>query len=250
MSLNLKALQPIAGEDPKSIRDILRRCHGSLDESWLRKALGFSDEKSRQLASGLLQAGYFHEIQVNGDGRTGGPLYEVTPKGRDLMRASAARRIRRTTAKSALAEFMDRVHLINKDCGYLYSVTRAVLFGSMLRRNKRLGDVDVAVDLKPRIPLRGNWVELFRQHAWSSGRSFRTFDEEIDWPRREVILALKARKRSLSIHSWFAFIEMERPPDFQYKVLLGDTRQIRGELLRSEQECRKVLRIERCWLPN
>jgi predicted nucleotidyltransferase len=166
------------------------------------------------------------------------------------MRASAARQIRRTTAELELADFMDRVPLINKDSAYLYSITKVVLFGSALRSDERLGDVDVAIDLESRIPLKGNWVELFRQHAWSSGHTFRTFDEEIDWPPREVILALKARKRSISIHSWFAFIEMEKPPSFEYKVLLGNTSQIRGELVRSEKDCRKGCPIEPCSLPN
>jgi len=93
--------------------------------------------------------------------------------------------------------------------------------------------VDVAIDLASRVPLTGNWVERFRQHAWNSGRRFRAFEDEIDWPRREVILALKARKRRISIQSCFSFVEMEKERSFHYKVLLGEPREIRGELIRA-----------------
>lgn len=139
----------------------------------------------------------------------------------------------------ALDEFMERVRRVNQNPALLYSVFRVVVFGGFLRGSERLGDVDVAIDLAPRVPLTGNWVERFRQHAQTSGRCFRTFEEEIDWPRRELILALKARKRSISIQSWFSFIEMEKSAGFRYKVLLGNPREIHGELVGADREREK-----------
>jgi hypothetical protein len=41
-------------------------------------------------------------------------------------------------------------------------------------------------------------------------------DEEIFWPRREVLLMLKSRKRSISIQPWFSFVVMEKPKNFRY----------------------------------
>jgi predicted nucleotidyltransferase len=199
-------------------------------------------EKAHHIVLGLLYSGFVEADQSHAEAGTELGCYKVTRKGEELMRASAARRIKCTTAQSALDEFMQRVQCVNNAPTYLYTVVKVVVFGSFLCRGNHLGDVDVAVELSSRIPFRGNWVEIFRQHAWNSGRSFRTFDEEIDWPRREVILALKARQRSVSIHSWFGFIEMEKAPDFQYKVLLGNRRKIRGELVRSERERREESR--------
>jgi hypothetical protein len=135
-------------------------------------------------------------------------------------------------------EFMKRAHSVNASPKYLYSVRRIAVFGSFLERQERLGDVDVAVDLKSRIALdrRHKWVELFRQHAWESGRSFSTWDEEIDWPRREVLLMLKSRKRSISIQPWYSFVEMEKSRNFRYKVLLGDANQVGRELAKARRE--------------
>jgi predicted transcriptional regulator/predicted nucleotidyltransferase len=220
---------PIAGENPRAVRDVLRRCHGYLTETWLRKTLGFSDKKSQEVVLALVQSDYIERAGSNEI------AYTVTDKGRDLMRASAAKRLRRSTADLALDEFMERVRRVNQNPALLYSVTKVVVFGGFLRGSERLGDVDVAIDLAPRLPLSGNWVERFRQHAQTSGRCFRTFEDEIDWPRREIILALKARKRSISIQSWFSFVEMEKSFDFRYNVLLGNAGEIRSELDRSQQ---------------
>jgi hypothetical protein len=200
MSIDLNAIPPIEGENARSLRDILRKSHGSFRCDWLLKTFGFSEQKAQQIAETLALHGYLERDDAleNKDGRRI-PWYKVTRQGKELMRASAARRIYRNTAQAALEEFMDRVRLINSDPRYFCSVSKVVVFGSFLRRDCRLGDVDVAADFEYRIPLKGNWWEIFQKHARNSGRHFRSLEDEIDWPRREVILALKARKRSLSI---------------------------------------------------
>lgn len=167
------------------------------------------------------------------------PWYRITETGRELIRASAAERLRRTTAQVALAEFIERLKQVNRDARYLCAVRKAVVFGSFLSDKERLGDVDVAVDIASRIPLQGNWAEQFLKHARESGRYFGTFDAELDWPRREVLLALKARKRTISIHSWYSFTYMDKTPGFRYQVLLGDEREIRRDLNQAEREKRE-----------
>jgi predicted nucleotidyltransferase len=160
------------------------------------------------------------------------PWYSVTNAGWSIVRATAAPRITKNTAETALREFMKRVHLVNESPSYLYSVKKVAVFGSILDQQETLGDVDVAVDLESRIPFdkKGKWIDTFQQHAWDSKRSFSTFDAEVDWPRQEVILVLKSRKRSLSIQTWFSFVEMCKTPAFRFKILLGDPREIGREL--------------------
>jgi len=169
------------------------------------------------------------------------PWYSATDAGHDFTRASAAKRIKRETATRALSEFIKRIQLVNANPKYLYSVRRVVVFGSFLQHRDRLGDVDVAVDLKSRVAFdkKHAWVELFRRHARASGRSFSTFDEEIFWPRREVLLVLKSRKRSISIQPWFSFVEMQKPKNFRYKLLLGDANEVRRELAKARREQRE-----------
>jgi hypothetical protein len=44
------------------------------------------------------------------------------------------------------------------------------------------------------------------------------------------MLALKARKRTISVQPWSSFIGMEKDTEFKYRVLLGDAESIRAEL--------------------
>lgn len=241
MGLDLKTIPAIQGEDAIRLRLILRKAHDAFRVDWLTETFGFNKHKARGLARSLLDRGYIqrdHELENRKEIRI--PWYRVTAKGKELARASAAARLSRKTACRAIDEFMQRVHCVNNNPAYLYSVRKVVVFGSFLGSGERLGDVDLAVDLKPRIALEGTWWEVFQQHAVNSGRYFQSYDHEIDWPRREVMLALKARKRSISIQSWFSFVEMEKPSDFRYKILLGNAREIRCELDPSQAKVRSV----------
>ena len=130
VGLDLRTVPPIAGENSPTIRDILRRCHGYLTETWLRKALGLSDRKSQKVVRALERSGYVERAGSNEI------AYTVTDKGRELMPASAAKRLRRSTAHLALDEFMERVRRVNQNPALLYSIIKVVVFGGFLRGSK------------------------------------------------------------------------------------------------------------------
>ena len=239
MTINLNEVPPVAGETAIRIRDVLRRSYGGFREDWLTDKFRFTKRRSHEVATAMVSAGYVRRDEER-ERRNNSPLpwYSVTDMGREIVRASAAKRITRETADSELMAFMNRVHIVNTSQTYMYSVARVAVFGGFLESGERLGDVDVAVDLKPRITLdrEHKWVDVFRQHAWKSGRSFSTFEAEIDWPRCEVLLMLKSRKRSISIQPWFSFVEMEKGKNFRYKVLLGDANEVKRELAKAKRD--------------
>lgn len=231
MTLSLNSVPTIEDLPPERVRGLLRRASTEFTLHWLSHALRADLDRARVVVVAMERAGLVERDKAKeAELRSSDPYYRVTRTGRSLARASGAKRIERLTAEKTLAEFMERVNQSNSNQEYLYSVTRVAVFGSYLENTSRLGDVDVAVDLQPRIPLKGNWVEVFQHHAEKSGRSFATFEDTIDWPRRELLLFLKSRKRSVSIQSWFAFVQMEKPKGFRYRVLLGDEKEIAREL--------------------
>ena len=239
MSLDLGKVPPVAGENAMRIRDILRRSHGAFREDWLTNKFRYDATRAGEIAMAMVVAGYVQRYEEREDqNHSHFRWYSVTETGRDFTRATAAKRIKRDTAVTELTEFMKRVHVVNASPKYLYSVKRVAVFGSFLEPRERLGDIDVAVNLESRVAIKrgSNWVEVFRQHAWDSGRSFSTWEEEVDWPRREVLLMLKSRKRSISIQPWYSFVEMEKSTNFRYKVLLGDARQVGRELAKAQRE--------------
>jgi hypothetical protein len=108
----------------------------------------------------------------------------------------------------------------------VYRVQSAVLFGSMLSSMERLGDVDIAIELQPKVTgdtqLRQR-CDARRHAAEERGRSFRTSFDWAMWPRFEILLRLKARSRSLSLHE---FDQVTRMDNVQYRVLVGDPKRI------------------------
>jgi predicted nucleotidyltransferase len=126
-------------------------------------------------------------------------------------------------ATRVLEGFLERVAHVNESRDFLYKVETAVLFGSYLAGDDRVGDVDLAVALERQEWARETWRELCKERvrgAEESERSFKTFMEELLWPRREVLLFLKARSRTLSIVD----LEDHEPLFLEtpYKVLIGD----------------------------
>jgi predicted nucleotidyltransferase len=239
MTIDLRSVPPVAGESAMKIRDILRRSRGAFREDWLSDRFRYDERRARELAQAMEAAGYLRRDRER-EARNNSPFpwFSLTEAGEGITRASSVSRISRKTADAALVEFMKRVQTVNSSPKYLYSVERVVVFGSFLEHRMSLGDVDVAVDLKSRVAPdeKHQWIEIFQQHAWESGKSFSTWDEEIDWPRREVLLVLKSRKRSISIQPWYSFVEMEKPTNFRYKVLLGSAGEVRRELARARRE--------------
>ena len=92
MTLDLRTISPIAGENARTIRDALRRSHGSLTQDSLSKGFSFTERKAREVLEALQQEGYVERDQRIQIGRNPNPQFTVTEKGRALMRASAAGR--------------------------------------------------------------------------------------------------------------------------------------------------------------
>jgi hypothetical protein len=75
----------------------------------------------------------------------------------------------------------------------------AVLFGSMLSEAERLGDVDIAIELLPKVAEEAEfrkWCDRCRYAAREQGKSFRSSFDWIFWPREEIFETLRARSRT------------------------------------------------------
>ena len=81
----------------------------------------------------------------------GPKTWTTTQLAQSFGSATAPKPMTGRTAEAALALFLARVDRVNSDDNILAKVTRVVLFGSYPRAEaNRLGDVDVAVELRPK----------------------------------------------------------------------------------------------------
>jgi predicted nucleotidyltransferase len=158
------------------------------------------------------------------------PTFRVATRGHALANATAARPIARATGERVLRDFLDRVNAVNATNEYAFGIHSAVLFGSMLSCAGRLGDVDVAIDLQPRVTEVASFrrqCDLRRYAAEEQGRTFQTVFDWAMWPRMEIMLRLKARSRSLSLHEFDQVMQMD---NLHYRVLIGDPDRIASQI--------------------
>jgi predicted nucleotidyltransferase len=174
-----------------------------------------------QLIETLIQQGFIRLNEKETNERKL-PRYELTDDGREFRRATAAKPVHRKKADEAIKGLMERVRIVNEDDFFLYRVTTVVLYGSYVRGAERPADVDLAIDVKRKISDVKKFHEACWKHLHDSGRECRRIGYEFDFPRDEVFVFLRQRKRTLSLHTLHDFIGMEKHENFSYEVLFGD----------------------------
>jgi len=207
-------------------RQLAAHHQNSFGRDWLLRKLRLSDSQADRVLEELAGQGY---VSL-GPSKHKDLEYQMTEAAYALVRSSAAKRISRTTAQDALEGLMSRAGEINSNPKYLYSVCSVVLFGSYLDGNERLGDLDVAIELSARIKDPDERTKAHLRYARDSDRRFGNFTEELSWAEAEIYQVLKARRRTLSIQPWYAFLRMEKKKDFHYKVIVGDADKIARDL--------------------
>jgi hypothetical protein len=217
----------VAGHSALRVRGFLRRFKNGF--FMLSAAQSFMQIKPRQAAEFINDMVALELIEPRipfGDKAA----FQVATRGHAFANATAAKPISRGTAERVLREFVDRVNAVNASKEYAFEVRSAVLFGSMLSCLNRLGDVDVAIDLRPRISDSARFrqqCDLRRHLAEERGRAFVTVIEWATWPQKEVVLRPKARFRSPSLHEFDQVMGME---NLRYRILVGDASLIASQI--------------------
>ena len=81
----------------------------------------------------------------------------------------------------------------------------------MLSEVKRLGDVDIAIELLPKVAEESEFRKLCDRRRYAArehGKSFRSSFDWIFWPREEIFETLRSRSRTLSLHGIHDLAEM------------------------------------------
>ena len=141
-----------------------------------------------KLMSALLELGYIVEEERRYPDES--QFYKLTKVGEEFARASGAKRLKRETAAQTLESFMSRVAEVNADPRFLVRITRAVAYGSYVRGEETVGDLDLAVDYESKLTGEKR-KEAFKKHFKASeriGRSVLAF----------ILIARLCRQNKLS----------------------------------------------------
>lgn len=193
----------LIGEVPvKDLRRILRRLSFSTTE--FLTLVPASNEEALRLLDHLLAEGYV--VRSHWDES----VFEPTLKGSSLGNATL-RRYSRKTADKAILEMMKRVHKVNTEQEFAYTVEALCIFGSYITDRPDVGDVDVAYKLQ-------RWSlddaeqdrrEKDRKHAHRG--HFNNIVDEVTWPFEEVLRFLKSRSPLIALHDYEEPAKLKTP---------------------------------------
>jgi predicted nucleotidyltransferase len=217
----------IAGMDALGIRGYLRKYNNrGITYITAMETFSISKRRAEELIKGLVKLRLISKC----DSRVEENIvhYETTVGGNALTMAKAGRPVSRVSAERILREFLNRVRLANERSELAFSIESAVVFGSYLTDRAHINDLDVAVELESKESNNRTFEEYRKARlAAAPGRRFASYLEQLDWPKREVIMFLKNRSRAISLCELKDLFEM---PDLQYSVLIGDTQRIQASM--------------------
>lgn len=197
--MRIDSKEIIAGQPVFKIRKLLRaNVDHIITQESVEQLLDVPSRRACKVLRTLEESGYIEPLML---GTT--LMWTNTIAGNALAFARASRPIKRSTADRHLKEFLERVRAVNaSDSGYLFCVERVALYGSMLGDRESVGDIDLAVLLKPAIRNRRRLVVQMQRRGREGFLEGRTSSDPVDqflWPEKEVWLFLKNRCRALGL---------------------------------------------------
>ncbi len=222
----------LAGVPISEVRTLLKRCNGGFRLDWLHDR-GLDERTAKKLAKELIAAGY---VELDTEKKDKSPWYKTTELGKKIARASAAKRLTRKHAESAVEALRLRAETLNENPAYLMSVSELVIFGSFAAGAESLGDVDIAYRSERKLYLYGEDFEQWRKAASESfelsGRTWKTAFDDMYWPEKQLLLCLKNKQRTFSLHQMDEFIHLQSERRSPYVVLIGNKEEIEKQILR------------------
>lgn len=221
MTMNITSDQMIAGFPAMKVRLLLRHCqmYDAVTYEFIARVMDINDSQAQRLSGKLEQMGFLSKLNPAEQEKLA-KIYrakytwlKAIERGHSLAFASAAPRIKWATAEALIRGFMDRVRQVNEAEGYCYWVSIVILYGSALTDRESLGDVDFAIHLTPRLDDSKAFLKLTQakiRQAYDQGRRFRNLADQVLWPRNEIRMFLKNRRRSISIHELIELAELAR----------------------------------------
>ena len=218
----------IAGVDSLRLRNYFRRHSENVNCRTLMEEFSMNKRQAQEVLDALLKLKMISPCEFQHDKKI--VCYETTIRGNALGMAKATRPVKRASAGAILRELLERVKTLNDRQDLAYRVESVVVFGSYLSKAKRVSDLDIAVELKPRFTDDATWEQVCnasRERAAAAGRRFRNVVEQVGWPQLEVLGILKNRSRTISFCEWKSLLRMD---DLRYCAVFGERERIAGLL--------------------
>ena len=189
----------VSGLSADAIRAFLREAAelSSFDAKYAAKILSTDGKTIEGVLAALSMFGYIEPAPDDPN------WWRTTQAGSVVAGVSRAKPITRKTAERALADVVTRIKEVNLEPGFLYSVEQAVVFGAYLTNADRFKNVDIGVELQPKIAdeaVLEARVKANALKAEAEGHRFKSFADRRNWGKDHVRQFLKGRSRAVALH--------------------------------------------------
>jgi hypothetical protein len=157
------------------------------------------------IAEGLLRPATDEDLEHSG--HSDKDLFALTDAGISLCCARKIKRFDRATAERYVAELLDRADAINANPDLLCRVKRIVAYGSFIRKDADLGDIDLVAELERKIGGDGQrYVDVSDARCKAAGLDPYNI---WDYGKLEVDRLLRARKRYLQLIVGYKYVHQQ-----------------------------------------
>lgn len=188
MGISIPAGFTIAGFNIDQVKSTLKRVRlkGTLGRTLSAADFLDGDRSASILLQELLDRG---DIALPADSDPTQFYVELTDAGRSLLASKTVPRTPIAEADLVLERFLERIKVFNDDPDNPEFIEQAWLFGSVMRREETVGDIDIAVSLERKPQFEDSIVEHLRMLL--KGRSdvphFTYEAHRFDWLRRRFL---------------------------------------------------------------
>jgi DNA-binding MarR family transcriptional regulator len=199
--MNVDLSKTIGGQPLLLIRDYFRK-HRPPNAETTARFFQLKKRNASALIDELCAAGL---IERGPRAKRGNDYYVLTDLGRRLKETKALMRVPRAKAEAILELFKLKVAELNVRTDLIYYVDEVRAFGSYIENTPDLGDIDIAVSIKPRLAYQHNPVDASIKRAGTLGKNLSWFDSMV-FGALEVKQALQQTSRLISLHE---MVELE-----------------------------------------
>lgn len=202
--------QLIAGRPAVQVRNALRKvCAFGFSVVGAAQKWKCSDEDASSLIQDLVREGYLEPssgepmVLLGPEEPRTTPIYVLSIKGNALTKARVGQRMSRDTARTVLDGFLQRVHEVNADDAWPDVVERVYFYGSFSRRgHDPVGDVDLAIDMRPRVSDQVEWDQLRDAMIERDGATPQSYMDRLYYPGRQLLTYLRGGSTRLDLGQW------------------------------------------------
>ena len=190
----------MAGLTPDAVRAFLLQAAESPNwtETYAASTLGVEPKAATGILAALSMVGYIEPDPA------GAKRWRTTEAGNAMAGVSKAKPVARKTLEKSLQQVLERIREVNAEKQYLYAVDRAVVFGPYLSDAEKVKNVDIALDLRPKIANEKKLQDAVKadaeRAAQEEGKRFKSYADRRAWGKNKVRTYLKGRARAIALY--------------------------------------------------